>query len=101
MLVSGGAAGAARRRATMARVKQIVNREDVAPEHHALFDELAALRGRISGPSTIVLHSPGLARPWNQISEFLHGQSVVEAQHAELAVCATAREYDCEYIWAA
>jgi 4-carboxymuconolactone decarboxylase len=85
----------------MPRVKQIVNREDVLPEDYALFDELAALRGRISGPSTIVLHSPKLARPWNEISEYLHRESVVEAQHAELAVCATARYYDCGYIWAA
>lgn len=83
----------------MARVKPIVNRDDVAAEHHALFDELAALRGRISGPSTIVLWSPGLARPWNQISEYLHRQSIVEPEHAELAVCATAREKDCGYIW--
>src|SRR3989449_10733214 len=83
----------------MARVKPIVNRDDVAPEHHALFDELAALRGRISGPSTIVLWSPGLARPWNEISEYLHRQSIVEPQYAELAVCATARERDCAYVW--
>jgi 4-carboxymuconolactone decarboxylase len=83
----------------MARVKLIVNRNDVAPEHHALFDKLAALRGRISGPSTVVLHSPGLAGPWNEISEFLHRESIVEAPHAELAVCATAREKDCGYIW--
>jgi len=83
----------------MARVKLIVSRDDIAAEHHALFDELAALRGRISGPSTVVLHSPGLARPWNEISEYLHRHSVVEAQHAELAVCATAREKDCAYIW--
>lgn len=83
----------------MARVKLIVNREDVAPEHHALFDKLAALRGRISGPSTVVLNSPGLAEPWNEISEYLHRESVVEAEHAELAVCATAREKDCGYVW--
>jgi len=83
----------------MARVKLIVSRDDIAAEHHTLFDELAALRGRISGPSTVVLHSPGLARPWNEISEYLHRHSVVEAQHAELAVCATAREKDCAYIW--
>jgi len=83
----------------MARVKLIVSRDDVAAEHHALFDELAALRGRISGPSTVVLHSPGLARPWNEISEFLHRHSIVEPQLAELAVCATAREKDCGYIW--
>ena len=83
----------------MARVKLIVDKEDIAPEHHALFDTLAALRGRISGPSTVVLHSPGLARPWNEISEYLHRESIVEPQHAELAVCATARERDCGYVW--
>ena len=85
----------------MARVRLIQERSDVAAEHYALFDELAALRGRISGPSSVTLHSPGLARPWNEISEFLHRLSVVEPQHAELAVCATAREFDCGYIWAA
>ena len=83
----------------MARVKLIVGKEDIGPEHHALFDELAALRGRISGPSTVVLHSPGLARPWNDIGEFLHKDSLVEARHAELAVCVTARERDCGYVW--
>ncbi len=83
----------------MARVKLIVDKEDIAAEHHALFDTVAARRGRVSGPSTVVLHSPGLARPWNEISEYLHGQSIVEAPHAELAVCATAREKDCGYIW--
>src|SRR5438132_1754274 len=83
----------------MARVKPIVDRDDVAPEHRALFAELAALRGRISGPSTIVLWSPGLARPWNEISEYLHRDSIVEPPHAELAVCATAREKDCAYVW--
>src|SRR2546426_8072944 len=83
----------------MARVKLIVNKQDVAPEHHALFDQLAALRGRISGPSTVVLHSPGLARPWNQVSEYLHRDSIVEPEHVELAVCATARERDCSYVW--
>jgi 4-carboxymuconolactone decarboxylase len=83
----------------MARAKLIVDKHDIAPEHHALFDELAALRGRISGPSTVVLHSPGLARPWNDVSEYLHRASIVEPPHAELAVCATARERDCGYVW--
>jgi 4-carboxymuconolactone decarboxylase len=46
-----------------------------------------------------VLHSPGLARPWNQVSEYLHRDSIVEPEHAELAVCATARERDCGYVW--
>src|SRR5215213_3532771 len=83
----------------MARIKLIQTREDMAPEHGALFDEIAALRGRISGPSSVVMHAPVLAKPWNDISEYLHGHSVVEAKDAEIAVCATARHYDCSYIW--
>ncbi len=85
----------------MARVKLIQDKEDMAPEHGALFTELAALRGRISGPSTIMLHSPTLARPWNEVGEYLHRQSIVAPQHAELAVSVAAREYDCAYVWAA
>jgi len=85
----------------MPRIKPIINKEDIAPQDYPLFDELAALRGRISGPSTIVLHSPGLAKPWNEISEYLHRDSIVQPEHAELAVSATAREKDCHYVWAA
>jgi 4-carboxymuconolactone decarboxylase len=57
------------------------------------------MRGRISGPSSVMLHSPGLARPWNEISEYLHRLSIVEPRDYELAVCATAREHDCPYVW--
>jgi 4-carboxymuconolactone decarboxylase len=85
----------------MARVKLLQDKTDLAPEHSALFDVLASRRGRISGPSSVILHSPGLAGRWNQISEFLHGQSIVEPELYEIAVCATAREFDGNYIWAA
>src|SRR5256885_15370641 len=85
----------------MPRVKLIQNREDVAPEDYAIFHQLAALRGRISGPSSVVLHSPALARPWNEISEYLHRDSVVEAKDAELAVAARARGNDRPYFLAA
>jgi 4-carboxymuconolactone decarboxylase len=83
----------------MPRVKLLTAKEDVAPEHYALYDELAALRGRVSGPSSVVLHSPALSKPWNDQSEFLHSQSIVELPLAELAMSATARERDCAYIW--
>jgi hypothetical protein len=60
-------------------------KEDVAAEHHALYDELAALRGRLSGPATIVMYSPALSKPWNDQSEFLHREVIVERGHYELA----------------
>lgn len=83
----------------MPRVKLLTTKSDLAPEHHALFDELAALRGRVSGPTSVVLYSPGLAGPWNGPSEFLHRGTVVEPALAELAMAATARERDCPFIW--
>ena len=85
----------------MARIHLVRNKEDIAPEHYPLFEELAALRGLISGPSTVVLNSPPLARPWNEISEYLHRKSIVEDPHAELAVMTTAREKDCQYVFSA
>jgi hypothetical protein len=82
----------------MPRVKLLTKREDVAPEHYALYDELAALRGRLSGPATVVMHSPALSKPWNDQSEFLHRESMIEPGFSELAVSAAARERDCRYI---
>ena len=83
----------------MPRVKLFKAKEDVAPEHHALYDELAAMRGRLSGPASVVMYSPGLSKPWNDQSEFLHRQTIVDKGLAELAICAAARERDCPYIW--
>lgn len=83
----------------MPRVKLLTAKEDVAPEHHALYDELAALRGRLSGPASVVLHSPALSKPWNDQSEFLHREAMVEPALSELAISAAARERDCPYIW--
>src|SRR5687767_3275533 len=89
------------RRAQMARVKLITQKEDVDPKDYELFDALVTRRGRVSGPSTVVLYSPTLAGPWNEVSEFLQGASIVAPRQAELAVCTTARENDCGYIWGA
>jgi len=79
----------------------LTSKEDVAPADHALFDELAALRGRLSGPASVVFHSPALSKPWNDQSEFLHREASIEPKYAELAVVAGAREKDCRYIFSA
>ena len=68
----------------MPRVKLLNAKEDVAPEHHALYDELAAMRGRLSGPASVVMYSPALSKPWNDQSEFLHRETIVEHGFAEL-----------------
>ena len=86
-------------RLAVPRVKLFKAKEDVAPEHHALYDELAAMRGRLSGPASVVMYSPGLSKPWNDQSEFLHRETIVDKGLAELAICAAARERDCPYIW--
>ena len=66
-----------------------------------LMADNVAMRGRLSGPASVVMYSPGLSKPWNDQSEFLHRETIVDRGLAELAICAAARERDCAYIWSA
>jgi hypothetical protein len=45
----------------MARVKQITSKNELSDEHHGIFDSIASSRGRISGPFSVLLHSPEIA----------------------------------------
>jgi len=85
----------------MPRVTPIQNRDQVKPEDQKVFDTVAAVRGTVRGPSSIVLHSPGLAAQHVHLSGYFNGKSLIKARELELAVIATAREKDCRYVWAA
>ena len=45
----------------MVRIRQIKERQDVASEHGHIFDSIAASRGRVSGPFSVLLNSPEVA----------------------------------------
>lgn len=75
---------------------------DQTPEHlHEAFDRVAELRnGSVSGPYGVLLHSPELAVRGAQLSNYVRWQSALTPVQREIAVMATAREFDAAVMWA-
>jgi len=84
----------------MARIP-IPTRESVPEEHRSVFDEVVQSRGGppTSGPGTVTLNSPEVAKRCNELSDYLRRGSGLPAKLQELAMLTVARELDCQYIW--
>lgn len=81
------------------RAVPITEREQVAPAHHAAFDEvMATYNGRVVGPLRILFYVPELARRISNIGASMRNSSPFPAAR-ELAIIAAAREWDCLYEW--
>jgi len=85
----------------MPRIVPVAGKADVAPEHHAIVDEVVGVFGNVRGPFSILLHSPELARRLLQLVTFNRDQSVVEPRLRSLAVLAAVREREAAYVWSA
>ena len=85
----------------MARVKQITSKNEISDEHHAIFDSIASSRGRISGPFSVLLHSPEIAGRAAHLGAYIRFESLLEDDEREVAIITAAREMNCNYEWAA
>jgi 4-carboxymuconolactone decarboxylase len=85
----------------MPRVTPITTKEQVASAHQPIFDAVAEGRGSVRGPFSIMMYSPEMCNRVLNTSNFLRFQSSVKPKEGELAICATAREKDCKFVWAA
>ena len=76
-------------------------RESVPEKYQSLYDELVKERGGppTSGPGSVTLNSPEMAKRANHLSAYLRQESGLPAKIQELAMLTTARELDCQYIW--
>jgi 4-carboxymuconolactone decarboxylase len=83
----------------MARVTQISEKAQVQPEFHYLYDRIAAARGRVAGPYSILLHAPAVADRVDAVSAALHDDSQLSPQEFVLAALAVARAKDCQFVW--
>ncbi len=79
----------------------IVSRDMVPEEFKGAFDELTKdTGGTISGgPNSITINSPEMARRRAQLTSYLRFESAFPKRIQELAILATARHFDCPYIW--
>lgn len=76
-------------------------RESVPEKYRTVFDEVVQSRGGppTSGPGSVTLNSPEVAKRCNHLSDYLRGGSGMPAKIQELAMLTVARELDCQYIW--
>ena len=80
-------------------------REALDPEGQRIYDRLAdpaggTLRG-LRGPGGIQLHSPELSRRARPLNHYLRNEAGLGGRVRELAILATAREFDSRFEWAA
>ena len=85
----------------MARIKQITSKNEVSDQHHEIFDSIASSRGRISGPFSVLLHSPEVAGRAAHLGAYIRFESLLEDDEREVAIITAAREMNCNYEWAA
>ena len=83
----------------MARVEQLTQKAQLAPEWHPLYDRIAAARGQVGGPYSILLHSPGVAERVDALSAALRTETELTPQEHVLTALAVARQKDCLFVW--
>jgi 4-carboxymuconolactone decarboxylase len=83
----------------MARVEQITEKAQLAPEFHYLYDRIAQSRGQVGGPYSILLHTPAVADKVDALSASLRADSQLTPQEFVLAALGVARARDCLFVW--
>ena len=83
----------------MARVPQ-VTREGLPEGLREAFDAvLEANGGSVSGPTSITVNSPEMARRRGHLTNYLRYENDIPQNILELAICTAARAMDCAYVW--
>ena len=85
----------------MARVHQISTRDEIPADKGHIFDSIVGSRGRVSGPFSVLLHSPEVAGRAAHLGAYIRFESTLSANQRELAIISAAREFDCDYEWGA
>ena len=84
----------------MTRIPQITDRAQVPPEAHAIFDAIAASRGSVRGPFSVLMHSPEVAGRIAHLGSFVRFESSLPPHLREAAATTVVRDYECAYEWA-
>jgi 4-carboxymuconolactone decarboxylase len=85
----------------MARLPPITSKDQVAAEHHAIFDSIVESRGAVQGPFTMFLHSPELAGRLAHLGAFVRFEGSLDMRVRVLAAMTVAREFEAVYVWGA
>src|SRR5215831_21143548 len=84
----------------MARMRSL-EREDLAAEHRYIYDDIAASRGRVPPNFKVLLHNPLATASMAALGGYVRFETSLSPRVKMLAVLATAREFDGDYVWTA
>ncbi len=83
----------------MTRIPRIKHREDISEDGQVAYDEIRGSRGEVSGPFSVLLNSPEMARRAAHLGAYIRFETSLPADVRELTILVTAREWDCQYEW--
>jgi len=85
----------------MSRLPMLNTRESVPGEALPAFDAIAARRGAVSAPISLLMHAPEAAQRATQFGTYLRFESSLPGDVLELTIITAARAFDCAFVWAA
>jgi 4-carboxymuconolactone decarboxylase len=85
----------------MPRLPEVTSREALPQDKREVYDYLAETRGSVRLPFSVVLNNPEVARRFAQAGSYFRFEAGLPREVCEAAICATAREMDCAFEWAA
>ncbi|SEV86491.1 carboxymuconolactone decarboxylase family protein [Natrinema salifodinae] len=81
------------------RIPTISTRDELPPNQRDRYDSIAEGRDDVSGPFPVLLQHPELAERVGRLGAYVRFESALAGRERELAILATAREFDCAYEW--
>ena len=84
----------------MARVRSL-EREDLPAEHQQIYDDIAGSRGRVQPNFKALLNNPLATSRMAALGGYVRFETPLSSRVKALAVLATARENDGDYVWTA
>ena len=85
----------------MARLPPVTSKDQVAAQHHLVFDSIVQSRGAVQGPFTMFLHSPELAGRLAHLGAYVRFEGSLDMRMRVLAAMTVAREFEAVYVWGA
>jgi 4-carboxymuconolactone decarboxylase len=85
----------------MPRLPLLNTRESVPTESISVYDAIMQNRGAVTPPIALLMHAPESALHAANLGAYLRFQANLPPDIFELAIITAAREFDCEFVWAA
>jgi len=85
----------------MARLENIISKDQVPAQDHAIVDAIIGSRGTLHGPFSMFLHCPEMAGRVAHLGAYVRFEGSLDMRVRVLAAMTVAREFEAVYVWGA